>query len=39
MAGNFFGSRLAIKIGAKFIRPVILLVIVLLFVKIITDWL
>jgi uncharacterized membrane protein YfcA len=37
--GNFIGSRLAIKIGAKFIRPVILLVIVLLFVKIIADWL
>jgi uncharacterized membrane protein YfcA len=38
MLGNYFGSRLAIKIGARFIRPVILLVIVLLFVKVISDW-
>jgi uncharacterized membrane protein YfcA len=37
--GNFIGSRLAIKIGSKFIRPVIVLVIGLLFIKVISDWL
>jgi uncharacterized membrane protein YfcA len=37
MAGNFLGSRLAIKIGAKFIRPVILVVAALLFIRVLTD--
>lgn len=37
MAGNFLGSRLAIKNGARFIRPVMALMIVLLLVKIATD--
>ncbi|MEF9953548.1 MAG: TSUP family transporter, partial [Clostridium sp.] len=38
MAGNYLGSSLAIKNGAKFIKPVIILVIVLLFGKIIMDF-
>lgn len=38
VAGNYLGSRLAIKNGARFIRPVMVLVIVLLFIKIITDY-
>jgi uncharacterized membrane protein YfcA len=37
MAGNFLGSRLAIKVGAKFIRPVIIIVAILLFVKVLQD--
>ncbi len=37
IAGNYLGSSLAIKNGAKFIRPVIFIVIVLLFGKIILD--
>lgn len=38
MAGNFLGSRLAIQNGARFIRPVMALMIALLFVKVITDF-
>ena len=38
IAGNYFGSRLAIKNGAKFIRPLIIAVIVLLFAKIVIDF-
>jgi uncharacterized membrane protein YfcA len=37
VAGSFIGSKLAIKIGAKFIRPVIVIVAGLLFVKIVAD--
>lgn len=37
IGGNFVGSKLAIKIGAGFVRPVIAIVAVLLCVKIITD--
>lgn len=37
IAGNFVGSKLAIKIGASFVRPVIAIVAVLLCIKIITD--
>jgi uncharacterized membrane protein YfcA len=37
VAGNFIGSKLAIKIGSKFIKPVILLVTLLLFVKVVTG--
>jgi uncharacterized membrane protein YfcA len=37
ISGNYLGSRLAIKNGAKFIRPLIIAVIVLLFVKIFID--
>lgn len=38
MAGNFLGSRLAIKNGAKFIRPIMAAMIVLLLVKIVVDF-
>lgn len=38
MAGNFLGSRLAIKNGARFIRPMMALMIVLLMVKIVSDF-
>ncbi|MEG1416370.1 MAG: S-layer homology domain-containing protein, partial [Clostridium sp.] len=38
MAGNYLGASLAIKNGAKFIKPVIVLVIVVLFGKIIMDF-
>ena len=37
IAGNFIGSRLAIKRGKKFIRILILIVAVLLFIRVITD--
>jgi uncharacterized membrane protein YfcA len=37
VVGSFIGSKLAIKIGAKFIRPVIVVVAGLLFVKIAAD--
>ena len=37
VAGSFIGSKLAIKIGAKFIKPVIVVVAGLLFVKIVAD--
>ncbi|GHU64713.1 UPF0721 transmembrane protein [Spirochaetia bacterium] len=37
IAGNFIGSKLAIKIGAKFIKPVILIVAALLFIRVISD--
>ncbi len=37
IAGNYLGASLAIKNGAKFIRPVMAVVIVLLMVKIVTD--
>ena len=37
IAGSFIGSRLAIKIGVKFIRAVLVIVVVLLFVKIAYD--
>ena len=36
-AGSFLGSRMAIKIGRKFVRPVLALVAILLFVKILLD--
>lgn len=36
--GNFIGSRLAIKNGSKFIRPMIFVVIALLFIKIALDF-
>ena len=36
-AGAFFGSRMAIKGGKRFIRPVLALVAVLLFIKILLD--
>ena len=38
MAGNWFGSGLAITRGAKIVRPVILIVLVLLLVKILTGF-
>lgn len=37
IAGGFLGSRMAIKIGKKFIRPVLILVAALLFIKIVYD--
>ena len=37
ISGNFLGSRLAIKNGARFIRPVMALMIVLLLIKIVSD--
>jgi uncharacterized membrane protein YfcA len=37
IAGGFLGSRMAIKIGKNVIRPVLALVAVLLFVKILVD--
>ncbi|MDO5111049.1 MAG: TSUP family transporter [Clostridia bacterium] len=37
--GNYLGASLAIKNGAKFIRPIMVIVIALLIVKIITDML
>ena len=37
IAGNYLGSRLAIKNGRKIIKPIILVVAVLLFIRIITD--
>ena len=37
IAGAFLGSRMAIKIGKKFIRPVLALVAALLFIKILLD--
>lgn len=37
VAGNYLGSGLAIKNGHKIIRPIIMLVLALLFIKIITD--
>ncbi len=37
IAGNFLGSRLAIKIGASFVRPVIAIVAISLCIKIIFD--
>ena len=38
MAGNWFGSGLAITKGAKIVRPVILIVLALLLVKILTGF-
>lgn len=38
IAGNYIGSGLAIKNGQKVIRPIILVVLILLFVKVIVDW-
>jgi uncharacterized membrane protein YfcA len=38
MAGNWFGSGLAITRGAKIVRPVILIVLVLLLVEILTGF-
>ena len=35
--GNYFGSSLAIKDGSRIIRPVILLVLILLTVKVVTE--
>lgn len=37
IAGNYLGAHLAIKNGAKFIKPIIVVVIVLLLIKIITE--
>ena len=37
MAGNWFGSGLAITKGAKIVRPVILIVLLLLLIKILTE--
>lgn len=37
MAGNFLGSRLAVKTGAKFIRPLIIAVAALLFIRVLAD--
>ena len=37
IAGNLLGSRLALKNGAKFIRPMMLVVLVLLLAKIVSD--
>lgn len=37
IAGNFLGSRLAIKNGARFIRPIMAVMILLMLVKLILD--
>ncbi len=37
IAGNYLGSRLAIKIGASFVRPVIAIVAIALCIKIVAD--
>ena len=37
IAGGFLGSRMAMRIGKKFVRPVLALVAVLLFIKIFYD--
>lgn len=37
VAGNYLGAHLAIKNGAKFIKPIIILVIGLLFIKVISG--
>ena len=37
IAGNYLGAHLAIKNGAKIIKPIIVVVIVLLMIKIITE--
>ena len=37
MAGNYIGAGLAMDKGAKIVRPVILIVLVLLFIKIVTS--
>ena len=37
IAGNYLGAHLAIKNGAKFIRPIIALVIVLLMIKVVSE--
>jgi uncharacterized membrane protein YfcA len=39
IVGSFIGSKLAIKIGVKFIRTVLVIVMILLFVKIASDFL
>lgn len=39
IAGNYIGARMAVKRGAAFIRPIILLSVALLFVSIIKDML
>lgn len=36
--GNFIGSQLAIKKDVKIIRPIMLLVVILLFIKIVLDF-
>lgn len=38
VAGNYLGSRLAIKNGAKIIRPIIIVVAVLLIIHVISDF-
>lgn len=38
IAGNQLGSHLAVKNGSRVIRPVLVAVLVLLFVKILRDW-
>jgi len=37
VAGNFIGSRLAVKNGRKIIRPIIIIVAVLLLIRVISD--
>ena len=37
MAGNYLGSGLAMKNGTRIVRPVILVVLALLFIKILTG--
>ena len=38
-AGNYLGSKMAIKRGSKFIRPVMMFVMILLFIKVLNDFL
>lgn len=38
IAGNYIGSRLAIKNGARFIRPIMVAMVLLLFIKILSDY-
>ena len=38
IAGNFLGSKLAIKNGAKIIRPIIAVVAVMLIVRVVSDF-
>ena len=39
IAGNWLGSGMAIKKGAAFIRPMLIVVLGLIFIKIVYDWL
>ena len=38
IAGNYIGAHLAVKNGAKFIKPIILLVVGMLFIKVILGF-